>query len=262
MTDINSPWTDALVARLKKLCANGLSRAEIGKAMGMSRNAVIGKLRRIGRCDRHGSRQQQRYTSEEDEQLKRYAALHLSGTEAATRMGRDRKSLYVRIRRLGLHFDSPVLVIRQKQTLRNQLAPTKRGLKPSGLVYSTENARDYPTSVYDRFNEGYGGQHGRLTVYECKDGLCRYPIDQENGPVVRFCGLPTPSLTHCYCPEHRARCFNPVSVGEKEPAKCRNPASNPNRSSHRKHAPAGMGSPRLKSKDSSAASRIVRQKST
>lgn len=44
MTD----WTDAQVARLRELWTAGHSTAEIGRRMGMSKNAVISKSHRLG----------------------------------------------------------------------------------------------------------------------------------------------------------------------------------------------------------------------
>jgi len=41
-------WTSALVAQLHALWAEGLSTIEIGRRLGMSKNAVIGKAHRLG----------------------------------------------------------------------------------------------------------------------------------------------------------------------------------------------------------------------
>jgi len=41
-------WTDAAIARLKELWGEGFSASECGKRMGVSRNAVIGKVHRLG----------------------------------------------------------------------------------------------------------------------------------------------------------------------------------------------------------------------
>jgi len=41
-------WTDAAIARLKALWAEGLSASEVGKRLGVSRNSVIGKIHRLG----------------------------------------------------------------------------------------------------------------------------------------------------------------------------------------------------------------------
>ena len=41
-------WTDETIARLRDLWAEGLSTAEIGRRMGISKNAVVGKAHRVG----------------------------------------------------------------------------------------------------------------------------------------------------------------------------------------------------------------------
>lgn len=40
-------WTDERIAELHRLAAEGLSAAEIGRKLGCSKNAVIGKLHRV-----------------------------------------------------------------------------------------------------------------------------------------------------------------------------------------------------------------------
>jgi GcrA cell cycle regulator len=44
----NSSWTDERVALLKRHFEEGMTCSEIARAMGISRNAVIGKLSRLG----------------------------------------------------------------------------------------------------------------------------------------------------------------------------------------------------------------------
>ncbi|MCL2537949.1 MAG: GcrA family cell cycle regulator [Alphaproteobacteria bacterium] len=41
-------WTPAILNKMKTLLAKGLSTAEIGKKIGVSKNAVVGKLNRLG----------------------------------------------------------------------------------------------------------------------------------------------------------------------------------------------------------------------
>lgn len=45
MTD--SPWTDPLILELCRLWGEGCSTAEIGRRLGVSKNAVIGKAHRL-----------------------------------------------------------------------------------------------------------------------------------------------------------------------------------------------------------------------
>jgi len=41
-------WTDSRVEKLKKLWSGGLTTGEIGKRLGVSKNAVVGKAHRLG----------------------------------------------------------------------------------------------------------------------------------------------------------------------------------------------------------------------
>ena len=41
-------WTDDQVEELKRLWNEGLTTGEIGKALGVSKNAVVGKAHRLG----------------------------------------------------------------------------------------------------------------------------------------------------------------------------------------------------------------------
>ena len=41
-------WTDEIVARLRELWAQGLSTAEIGRQLNVTKNAVVGKAHRLG----------------------------------------------------------------------------------------------------------------------------------------------------------------------------------------------------------------------
>src|SRR6201996_2050062 len=41
-------WNDEKIGRLKKLWSEGLTTGEIGKRLGVSKNAVVGKAHRLG----------------------------------------------------------------------------------------------------------------------------------------------------------------------------------------------------------------------
>lgn len=51
-----SQWTDANVEKLVELWQQGYSASQIGKILRASRNAVIGKLHRMGHTDKSGPR--------------------------------------------------------------------------------------------------------------------------------------------------------------------------------------------------------------
>jgi len=49
---LGSDWNEDQIETLKRLWANGLSAAQIGAAMGITRNAVLGKRKRLGLPER------------------------------------------------------------------------------------------------------------------------------------------------------------------------------------------------------------------
>lgn len=49
-----SPWTPYLIAQLSRLWRNGTPTAEIGRQMGMPKNAIVAKAHRIGLPARPG----------------------------------------------------------------------------------------------------------------------------------------------------------------------------------------------------------------
>lgn len=48
MTEVANVWTPAAIVQLGDLWAQGFSTAEIGRLIGVSKNAVVGKVHRIG----------------------------------------------------------------------------------------------------------------------------------------------------------------------------------------------------------------------
>ena len=48
----DTPWTDAKIARLTQLWAEGLATAEIGRRLNLSKNAVVGKAHRLRLSER------------------------------------------------------------------------------------------------------------------------------------------------------------------------------------------------------------------
>ena len=72
-------------------------------------------------------------------------------------------------------------------------------------------ARDAPPPIVgqqaqtlaERFQPGYLGQRGRVSIEELTSATCRWPVDMKRGPV-RYCG-DTPETGSSYCPHHRER---------------------------------------------------------
>ena len=45
---MSKSWDNSILKKLKALMGKGLSTSEIGKRLGLSKNAVVGKLHRLG----------------------------------------------------------------------------------------------------------------------------------------------------------------------------------------------------------------------
>jgi hypothetical protein len=58
------------------------------------------------------------------------------------------------------------------------------------------------------FSEGYRGQTASVSLLELKDCMCRFPIDQAEGPV-RYCGAAVVEGSP-WCEGHHARCCNGI----------------------------------------------------
>ena len=55
----------------------------------------------------------------------------------------------------------------------------------------------------DRFQQGYLGQRGRVSITELTHETCRWPIDQRKGPA-RYCGDAVQAGSS-YCEHHQER---------------------------------------------------------
>ena len=78
-------WTDDRVALLKKLWASGLSASQVAKRLGhdVSRNAVIGKVRRLGVSERAKSPRQAYAENSKAQGKKQSAAFAAQARQAA-----------------------------------------------------------------------------------------------------------------------------------------------------------------------------------
>lgn len=60
------------------------------------------------------------------------------------------------------------------------------------------------------FSEGFMGQRSRVSLLQLERGMCKFPIDQEDGST-RYCGDTAPD-GQPYCAHHAARCYTAAVV--------------------------------------------------
>lgn len=184
---------------LRALAAQGLSSGVIAEKMGLRRSQVIGLGRRMGVKFQAGTMicrgkvcRADNWTEAEIQQLKDYHAAGKFALEAATLIGRAYYGLLSKARDLGMKFRKPKVVRPKKERQRHKytLRPATGAEKRSAL--------ERFGAIEHRFDEGYMGQTGRLTILELRPNTCRFPIDN------KFCGLHTHRKTS-WCAHHYDR---------------------------------------------------------
>lgn len=200
----NGTWPPERDAELTRLWSAGLSGGEIGMRLHCSRNAVIGRAHRIGlpkrriQTSRPIRRSDDRRTDRTAPALahadiiRRLAAAGASDREIGDEIGMSRKQIGHARALLGVKPGA----VQKRDRIQTRAA------RPA--------TRDETTPMMARFAEGYEGQTGRVDLLGLADGVCHFPIDQQDGPV-RYCGDHAEDGGR-YCPHHAGRMFQPMSL--------------------------------------------------
>lgn len=165
-------WTDNAIAILRQLWAEGHSTAEIGRRMGCSKNAIIGKAFRLDLPARPNPVVGRTYPA---------ARAKRDTAAAMTREGHKPREIAAA---LGVHLDTARLFVREA-------APRKNGARRHAMpIMRLEPAA--PTAPHPALRYGTEG--------------CRWPEGEPKKPGFRFCCAPA-KLGKPYCAEHAARAY-------------------------------------------------------
>lgn len=198
-------WTDTQIATLRRLWAEGLSVVEIGWRMGISKNAVVGKVHRLNLA----ARPSPLGVTMDPARKGQVAALlraNLTGREVAARLGLSAKQVYYVAERLGLSMRSAA-----------PSALPVPGETPRPVGIARRNLRGAITRVTMRAPTD--GGTGRLATVQrlvptppvpLAAGGCRWPLWGNERPTQRFCGEARRDVGCPYCPTHAARAFQPM----------------------------------------------------
>lgn len=182
-------WTDERVELLKKLWADGLSASQIAAQLGgVTRNAVIGKVHRLGLSGRAKSS-----TPSATPRLRKPVpvASHRPSSAAAPQ-------------RVHQHQHKPTYASRGNAALasapvmeaRTAVAPAPR-LAPVQLVETQPMVCE------------------NVTIMDLRENMCRWPLGDPSQDDFRFCGgRSTPG--HAYCPHHSAIAYQPAHDRRRE----------------------------------------------
>lgn len=178
-------WTDERVEKLQEMWAEGHSAAQIAKALGgVTRNAVIGKVHRLGLSNRNPG-----------------AKTPEAGGEAAAEDT----------------VEAPVVAAPEPAPEEAQAAPEPVAEAPApARGNGRDNLRREPAPISeDRLAvlanlAEIEKTARRVSLLDLTERVCKWPIGDPTDPDFHFCGLPAvPGKP--YCAAHVAVAFQPMS---------------------------------------------------
>ena len=186
---MSKSWDSGILKKLKALVGKGLSTAEIGKRLGMSKNAIVGKLHRLGWNAKN-----------EVAPAKKSAAAPVKKTTTkkapATPVKKSTATKKVATK------IAPVKAKPVKETK----AKAKPKVEPKKTVVKKESVPVAP-KVTKKISEGKNlAVHQRIVQHSLemaalKPGQCRWPIGDPDSENFHFCGQPV-FVGKPYCYEH------------------------------------------------------------
>lgn len=176
-------WDNAMLKKLKALTGKGLSTSEIGKKLGMSKNAVVGKLNRMGWNSKAGGAP--------------VAATKKTATAAKTTKTATVAKKPAAAKTTAKKPASPVAkktAVTAKAPAPKKPAPKKEA-KPAAPRASGSKAMNKTLAMHQRII-----QHS-LEMANLKPGQCRWPIGDPDSENFHFCGEQV-FVGKPYCYEH------------------------------------------------------------
>jgi GcrA cell cycle regulator len=170
-------WTDERIQELERLWQQGMSASEIGKRLGVSKNAIVGKAHRMNLPSRPSPIR----NGEEGEMVTNGAA---EPQPRAARKSSGKSS-------------------GGKQSKSNRSASGANGSSGGNGKAKSASTQGNPASVRAQV-EARGGRSG-----------CLWPIGDPNDPDFHFCGA-SAQPGKPYCTEHAQRAYITRSRGERD----------------------------------------------
>ena len=167
-------WDSVMLKKLKSLMGKGLSTSEIGKRLGMSKNAVVGKLNRLGWNSKAGG------VATVD---KSAAASKKSGAAAGAKKS---------AKTVSGGKSAVKKAVATKSTAKTTAAPKAASSKKSSGGGKNLNKT---LAMHQRII-----QHS-LEMANLKPNQCRWPIGDPDSEKFHFCGAPV-FVGKPYCYEH------------------------------------------------------------
>lgn len=185
-------WTDERVDLLKKLWGEGQSASQIAKELGgVTRNAVIGKVHRLGLSNRSAGTAKTETKAKADTKPKPAAKPKPAPKPKAEDSKPDLKT-------------EPAVAAKPAQNLRKAIIPAGQPLPPQ------PSANEISPEALAKVNE-IEKTAKKLSLMELTERTCKWPVGDPATEDFWFCGLPV-QAGKPYCEAHVGVAFQPMSA--------------------------------------------------
>lgn len=176
-------WDNATLKKLKALTGKGLSTSEIGKRLGISKNAVVGKLNRLGWNSKAGGAP----VADEKKAAKKATVASKSAPSKATKAPVAKK----------VAPKAPAAVAKKGASKKPTATTKKAVVTPKKAPVAEKPAKESKKNLamHQRII-----QHS-LEMANLKPNQCRWPIGDPDSENFHFCGE-TVFVGKPYCYEH------------------------------------------------------------
>ena len=193
-------WTDERVELLKKMWAEGQSASQIAKELGaVTRNAVIGKVHRLGLSNRVAGPAEGKAKGDEapEADVPRSEAPRAPNVAAAASAARAEP-------RPAAAAPRPEAPATNVMPLRKQIIPAGQPLPPQPSA--GEISPEALASVREVEKKAR-----KIPLMDLTERTCKWPIGDPATPDFWFCGLPS-QPGKPYCEAHVGVAFQPMSA--------------------------------------------------
>jgi len=196
-------WTDERVELLKKMWTEGQSASQIAKELGgVTRNAVIGKVHRLGLSNRAGARAA---PSAPAASATKPVAKDKPAAPSAPKAARPEPKAAAK-EKPAANAESPAV-----ETDAIPMSAARRAIIPAGQPLPPQpSANEISPEALAKVSE-VEKTAKKLTLMELTEKTCKWPVGDPATDNFWFCGLPV-QQGKPYCEAHVGVAFQPMSA--------------------------------------------------
>jgi len=190
-------WSDERVEKLKKMWGEGQSASQIAKELGgVTRNAVIGKVHRLGLSNRNGTGGSAGGSASDGAAKAKPAAKPRGKAKPAAKAAPKTEAKPEAAAREAPAAPAPI-------SRAKQIIPAGQPLPPQPSANEIDPAALAKVSEIEK-------KAKRLNLMELTERTCKWPVGDPATEDFWFCGLPVQSGKP-YCEAHVGVAFQPMS---------------------------------------------------